>query len=297
MRGHDPDRTSRHPNRDDEAAAKPRSRVNLAAFAAHPTDSAGPVGELSITWLGHATVLVEIDGVRLLTDPVLRHRIGPLTRIAPSMSPQGVGAVDCVLLSHLHADHADLGTLRAITRSGPILSPPAARKWLIAKGFRHVRELRAGQQTVVKGVQVKATQAIHDGRRRPYGRAADAIDFLISGSRTVYFAGDTDLFSATAGLDGVDVALLPVWGWGPRLGPGHLDPERAAVATAIIAPAIAIPIHWGTLTLRLPALRPNDQIRPAREFAALTKRYAPAVDVRVLTPGQRTVVPATRFAG
>jgi L-ascorbate metabolism protein UlaG (beta-lactamase superfamily) len=269
----------------------------MAASAAHPIDSSGPAGELSITWLGHATVLVEIDGVRLLTDPVLRHRIGPLTRIAPSMSPQDVGAVDCVLISHLHADHADLGTLRAITRCGPILGPPAAREWLIAKGFRDVRELHAGQQAVVKGVQVKATQAIHDGRRRPYGPLADAIGFLISGSRTVYFAGDTDLFSAMAGLSGVDVALLPVWGWGPRLGPGHLDPERAAVATAIIAPAIAIPIHWGTLTLRLPALRPNDQIRPAREFAALTKRYAPAVDVRVLTPGQRTVVPATRFAG
>ncbi len=250
-------------------------------------------GELAISWLGHATVLIEIDGTRLLTDPVLRDRIGPLVRIAPSISPREIGPVDCVLLSHLHADHADAATLRAIARSGPIIGPPAARAWLLAKGFDDVRELLAGDETPVDGVRVRATQAVHDGRRRPYGPATEAIGFVVTGSRTVYFAGDTDLFGSMEALRGqIDVALLPVWGWGPSVGRGHLDPERAAAATALIAPAVAIPIHWGTLTLRSPARRPSDPMRPAREFAALAKRDAPEVDVRVLSPGERTVIPA-----
>ncbi len=272
-----------------------RRPVCAPIWAMTPADqnrAAAQPGELAITWLGHATVLIEIDGMRLLTDPVLRDRIGPLARIAPSISPREIEPVDCVLLSHLHADHADAATLRAIIRSGPIIGPPAARAWLLAKGFDDVRELRPGQEMPVGGVQVRATRAVHDGRRRPYGPAAEAIGFVLTGSRTVYFAGDTDMFGSMEALrGGIDVALLPVWGWGPSVGPGHLDPERAAAATALIAPAVAIPIHWGTLTLRSPARRPRDPMRPAREFAAFAARDAPDTDVRLLRPGERTVVP------
>ncbi len=84
----------------------------------------------------------------------------------------------------------------------------------------------------------------------------------------------------------VDVALLPVWGWGSTVGPGHLDPERAARAAAVIAPAIAIPIHWGTLAMSRPAPRAADPEWPARQFAELAGQYAPDTEIRVLTPGQ-----------
>ena len=114
---------------------------------------------------------------------------------------------------------------------------------------------------------------------------------LIAASQPVYFAGDTDLFDAMAELRGsVALALLPVWGWGPRLGPGHLDPERAARAAAMIAPEVAIPIHWGTFAPVWPGGRLADPARPAREFERLTNRYAPSVEVRVLAPGGRTVI-------
>jgi L-ascorbate metabolism protein UlaG (beta-lactamase superfamily) len=254
--------------------------------ASHP--DAAPTA-LAITWLGHATVLVEIDGVRIITDPVLRRRIGPLVRIAPDA--HFAGPVDCVLLSHLHADHADLTTLRSLDRSGPLLAPYPSGEWLTRCGLRDVRELHPGAEIGVGGLRVAATAAVHDPRRRPFGPAAEPVGYVIRGSSAVYFAGDTDLFPAMAELRGaVDVALLPVWGWGASVGAGHLDPRSAAEAAALIAPAVAIPIHWGTFALARPARRASDPERPAREFAELTRRYAPRVDVRVLAPGERTTL-------
>ena len=80
-------------------------------------------------------------------------------------------------------------------------------------------------------------------------------------------------------------------GWGPTLGPGHLDPARAATAAALIAPRVAVPIHWGTLALWPRPLRAKDPERPAREFASLVAQHAPDVEVRVLAPGERTEMP------
>jgi L-ascorbate metabolism protein UlaG (beta-lactamase superfamily) len=86
----------------------------------------------------------------------------------------------------------------------------------------------------------------------------------------------------------IDVALLPVWGWGPSAGQGHLDPERAARAAAMISPPVAIPIHWGTLALPWSRRRSSDTAEPARRFAALTAVSAPRVEVRLLEVGGRT---------
>jgi L-ascorbate metabolism protein UlaG (beta-lactamase superfamily) len=261
----------------------------MSAPASRASESDVTSSGVGITWLGHASVIVEIDGVRMITDPVLRSRIGPLVRIAPNASDPGT--VDCVLLSHLHADHTDVPTLRALERSGPVLAPYPAREWLTRMGLRNIRELHPGDGTAVGGLRIEAVPAVHDPRRWPFGPAASPIGYVIRGSRVVYFAGDTDLFAGMGELRGaVDLALLPVWGWGARVGAGHLDPQSAAEAAALIAPAVAIPIHWGTFALARPARRAPDPKRPAREFAALTKRYAPAVEVRVLAPGERTML-------
>lgn len=242
---------------------------------------------LRVTWLGHASVLLEMNGARLLTDPVLRDRIGHLIRLAPTIRPSAVGGLDGVLLSHLHADHVDLPTLRALRRTGPIIGPPAVTGWLTDHKVDGLVAVRAGESTALGSVNVTGTPAIHDGRRRPFGRPQDAVGFLIEGACSVYFAGDTDLYEGMSGLQGrVDVALLPVWGWGPSVGPGHLDPERAAAAAALIRPKLAIPIHWGTFTVRPPARRPPDPQRPAREFAEHVSRYAPTVRVVLPAPGE-----------
>src|SRR6266480_3880063 len=237
-----------------------------------------PVGrtlDAAVTWLGHATTLIEIDGVRVLTDPVLGHRIGPLVRTAPPVGDDQVTELDAILLSHLHYDHTDLPSLARLGRLPLVLAPRGAARWLGSRGLRNVHELTAGEGASVGPVSATATRAVHDGRRRPFGVTAEPIGFVLRGSGSIYFAGDTDLFPGMADLDhSLDVALLPVAGWGPTLGPGHLDPKRAAVATRLLAPRLAIPIHWGTYALWPRALRPSDPERPAREFAALVSRDA-----------------------
>ncbi len=257
------------------------------------TDPPSPAGfdhGLAITWLGHASVLIALNGVRLLTDPALRSRIGPLIRRAPPVPTDGLEGIDAVLLSHLHADHVDLPSLRRL-QAGTVFAPYRAGSWLRGKGVTGVRELRPADETNIGPVQLTATRATHDRRRRPFGPSADPIGYVIRGSRSVYFPGDTDLDPAMADLKGsIDVALIPIWGWGRSVGTGHLDPRRAALAVALIGPAVAIPIHWGTYTLRWFGARRQDLERPVVEFAALAKRYARDVDVHVLAPGESVVI-------
>jgi L-ascorbate metabolism protein UlaG (beta-lactamase superfamily) len=235
-------------------------------------------------------VLLDLDGARVLTDPVLGARIGPLARIAPSPR-QELGRLDAVVLSHLHADHADVTSLRRVGGAVPIIAPEGAAAWLRAKGLGEVREVRAGAETTVGPLRVRATPAVHEGRRWRYGPSAAAIGYVIAGSRSAYFAGDTDLYEGIGGLrGGLDAALLPVSGWGRTLPRGHLDPDRAAQAAALIAPRVAIPIHWGTFALPRPVRPRGDPDAPAREFAARCAGVAPDVEVRVLSPGESTVI-------
>jgi L-ascorbate metabolism protein UlaG (beta-lactamase superfamily) len=143
-----------------------------------------------------------------------------------------------------------------------------------------------GDSIVVGSVEVVATSAVHDGRRYPIGREVKSLGYDIRGGSRVYFAGDTDLFDAMAELaDGVDVALLPVGGWGPRVGKGHLDPGRAARAAALIRPHTVIPIHWGTYR-RIGLAADRGSREAPQEFAALVGELAPGVHVRILAPGE-----------
>lgn len=244
---------------------------------------------VEIEWLGHASVLIELDGVRLVTDPLLRRRVGPLVRVAPPLRADAARDVDAVLLSHLHADHADPASLRRI--AAPVIAPRRAGQWLRRRGVRDVREMSAGEELTVRAVNVVAVGAEHEAHRYPFGPTAQPVGFVVRGSGSVYFAGDTDLFDAMEELrGGVDVALLPVWGWGTKLGPGHLDPVRAARAAAIIAPRVAIPIHWGTFAMPRPIGPGAASDSPPREFAELVAREVPQAEVRVLRPGERTKV-------
>ena len=238
-----------------------------------------------IRWVGHSTVLVELDGVRLLTDPLLRERVVMLRRTEP-LDVNDLGDLDAVLVSHIHYDHLDIGSLRRLDEDPKIVLPRGASPLLRRRGFDSLTELEAGEETTVGALTVRAVHAEHDSARL-FGLKTNALGYVISGSKRVYFLGDTGLFPAMAEIaPGTDVALVPIWGWGPSLGEGHLDPQSAAEAARLISPTLAVPIHWGTYyPVSLRRSEREFLTAPPLEFAAATAELAPDVDVRVLPVG------------
>ena len=241
-----------------------------------------------ITYVGHGTVLIEIAGTRLLTDPVFRERFLHVRRHAPEPDPAAKEAIDAVLISHLHADHLDLPSVRSLGDAVPVIASAGARGVLRRRRISGIIGLDAGESTTVGGVKVTATRAVHDGRRYPLGRSIDALGYAIrSSERAIYFAGDTDLFDEMSELGPIDVALLPIGGWGPRVGSGHLNPERAAEAAARIKPRVVVPIHWGTyLRAGLDKTRPELLRRYPEDLARELAGRAPGVELQVLEPGE-----------
>jgi L-ascorbate metabolism protein UlaG (beta-lactamase superfamily) len=256
-----------------------------------------PESELRITYVGHATMALELDGVRILTDPVLRRRVAHLRRLVPleGSARAAIGRPNAILVSHLHFDHFDPGSLRMFDRATTIVVPRGgAIQLLRRRGFTGVRGAEVGTSFQIGPVAVQAVRALHPGSRGVPWVKGPALGYLLTGSSSIYFAGDTDIFPEMTELSGVDVALLPVAGWGPRLPEGeHMNPRRAAEALKVLKPSVAIPIHWGTLA---PLWAPNGYPSlgsPATDFRRYASEIAPEVDVRVLEPGQAFTMPTT----
>lgn len=247
-----------------------------------------------LTFIGHSTVLLRIGGVRMLTDPLLRPRFLHARRIAPPPSEYLLEGLDALLISHLHQDHLDFPSIRNLDRDTPVVAAAGAARVLRRRGFHRVSELVPGESTEIGSVEIVATDAHHDGRRYPVGARVPALGFDVRGSSRVYFAGDTDLFDGMARMGpGLDVALLPIGGWGPRVGAGHMDGLRAAKAAALIRPRVVVPIHWGTyLRADLIRRRPELLTDPPRLLEQEMARLAPGVEARVLLPGETLEIAA-----
>ncbi len=241
----------------------------------------------SLTYVGHSTVLLEISGTRVLTDPMLRSRAGFLRRHPAGVSPASYADIDLVLISHLHRDHLDLASLRLLPPQTPVVVPRGAGAIVSGADRERVIEVGVGETFAAGVVEATAVPAEHDDRRDPWGAAAEPLGFVLSdGASRAYFAGDTDLFEGMAEIGPLDLALLPVWGWGHKLGAGHLDPERAARAVALLRPHLAVPIHWGTYhPVGLGRMMGDRLTAPPLEFARLAARASPEVRVEVLPPG------------
>ncbi|MFF3919655.1 MBL fold metallo-hydrolase [Streptomyces sp. NPDC001852] len=247
---------------------------------------------VEITWWGHATCTIQDANIRVLTDPLFALRLAHLRRRRGAPPPAEARRADVVLVSHLHADHLHPPSLTELAPGTRLLVPrgaPRAVPALRRLGGMRVMEVVPGDVVRLGELLVRVVPALHDGRRLPVGpHRSPALGYVVEGEARTYFAGDTGLFDAMAERVGpVDVALLPVGGWGPYLGAGHLDAGRAARALARLAPRAAVPVHYGTYwPIGMDAVRPHEFHAPGDEFARLAAVAAPGVAVHRLGHGE-----------
>lgn len=244
---------------------------------------------VEVTWWGHSTVSVHDCGTHLLTDPLLTNRVAHLTRRRGSV-PTGL-APDAVLISHLHHDHLHLPSLRRLPPGTAVLLP-AGGAGLLGDLDLVVTQVEPGDAVDVAGVRVRAVRAWHDGRRHPGSSwSAPALGYVVHGSASTWFAGDTgpdpDL---GADVGAVDVALVPVGGWGPvsrsSVRGQHLGPVDAAEVVRRVGAELAVPIHYGTMWPSGMRARVSPAFAgPGAHFAALTPQ------AHELTPGQSLTWP------
>ncbi len=249
-----------------------------------------------VHYIGHATVLIDIGRLRILTDPILRNRVFFLQRHGHNPAPSLLAErpPDLVLLSHLHYDHADLPSLRRLPATTTVIAPRGSGSYLKRWAGVQVHEVCQGDRVQIADVEIHVLPAAHGPLVSLPRPVTSCLGYVMCNSRSVYFAGDTDLFAGMGeiGRDfDLDVALLPVWGYGHRLGPGHLTPWTAAQALTHLRPRIAVPIHWGSLRYPGPhALWKGVDFlsSPPHTFARHAAHLAPETEVRVLEPGQWT---------
>ncbi|WP_329024873.1 MBL fold metallo-hydrolase [Streptomyces sp. NBC_00690] len=247
---------------------------------------------VDVTWWGHATCTVEDSGVRVLTDPLFVRRLAHLRRRRGAVPPPEAAVADAVLVSHLHRDHLHLPSLARLAGGTRLVVPHGAARAVpgLSRLGLELTEVSPGEEICVGDVTVRAVPALHDGRRIPVGpHRSPALGYVITGEARTYFAGDTGLFDSMAAEVGpIDLALLPVGGWGPYLGHGHLDAGRAAQAVAALGPRSAVPVHYGTYwPIGLDGVRPHEFYAPGEEFVRKTARLAPEVSVHRLGHGER----------
>jgi L-ascorbate metabolism protein UlaG (beta-lactamase superfamily) len=200
-------------------------------------------------------------------------------------------------VSHLHADHLDIASLRRLSDRVALIVPAGSRPFLrrrlgVAAASRAV-ELGPGEEFRVDAVTVRAVPAAHDGGRGPWSRhRAMAIGYTVHGRANTWFAGDTGLFDGMADLGPLDLALIPVGGWGPTLGLGHLDPVRAAEAVRLATPRYAVPVHFGTFWPAGLMFRRGMFHEPGRRFVEQVAGSTPDTRVTELQPGETLTVEA-----
>ncbi len=244
---------------------------------------------LTITWLGHATVVLDVDGTRIVTDPLLRRHNGALRRRGPAPRPEQWHDTKAVLISHLHHDHAELPSLRGF--DGPVLTAAENAAFLRRRHVHGAVGLGDNWYDVTDSLQVRLTHAVHGARPMPHRPNAANGHLIRTPDLRVWVAGDTSLYEDMAlipELAGgpIDLAIVPVGGWGARLSAGHLDAGRAAEACALVGAAAAMPYHYGTLYAPGTSTVPRGWMdAPGEAFPGRLAAHAPGCRSIVLKPG------------
>ena len=252
-------------------------------------DFSAPASDLRITWFGHSSLLVEIDGVRLLTDPLWSDHAspGPLFGVkrfhAPPLALDDLPPLDAVVLSHDHYDHLDEPTIRALADRIPLFVAPLGlgahlEYWGVPAD--RIVELDWWERTEVGGVTLVCTPARHFSGRFLNDRAATlwASWAFLGAERRAYFSGDTAMFPGFAEigekLGPFDVAMMEVGAYNAAWADVHMGPEQAVLAHQMVRGGLFVPVHWGTFNLAFHTwTEPAERVRVAAQEAGVSLAF------------------------
>ncbi|WP_327256038.1 MBL fold metallo-hydrolase [Streptomyces sp. NBC_01244] len=254
---------------------------------------AAAAGTVSVTWAGHASWILRIGGLTVLTDPVWSRRIlGTPARMTPvGVRWEELPPVDAVVISHNHYDHLDAPTLKRLPRATPLFVPAGLARWCRRRGFTRVTELDWWEAAELGGVRFEFVPAHHwskrsliDACRTLWGgwmlSAAGGGDGRAGAVNKVYFAGDTGYGHWFGEIGrrhpGIDLALLPIGAYAPRwwLRDVHADPEEAVQACLDVGARRMAPMHWGTFVLSSePVMEPLERVRAAWARTGLPREH------------------------
>lgn len=234
------------------------ARADPAPTALGPPPAAG----IAATWVGHSSVVLQIDGKTLLLDPVWSRRlVGGLVvprKTEPGLAWRALPRIDALLVSHDHYDHLDAPTVQRVPRETPVVCGTNVGSWFRARGFRRVHELGWWDAAKLAGTKATFVPAQHFSGRTPWGRDRTLWGgFVVEGAEgsVAYFAGDSGYFEGFRHLADafprIDLAMIPIGAYLPRwfMSPVHVDPAEAGQAFLDTRARHLMPIHWGTFRL------------------------------------------------
>ncbi|MCC6159932.1 MAG: MBL fold metallo-hydrolase [Deltaproteobacteria bacterium] len=240
----------------DDHASRPRWESIPVAYDTLAVVRANP-SRAMVTWFGHASALIRLEGVNILVDPVegsipFVRRESPDARILDAVPRPAA-----VLITHNHFDHMDATTLERFERGTPMIVPLGMGEWFTKRGFRSVKEMDWWESVEVAGLDVKYLPARHWSKRTLFDTLETLWGGYIVRSKThaVYHAGDSGYFGGFAEIgkrfDRIDVTLMPIGAYSPRwfMQAAHMDPAEAIKATLDVKAAALIPIHYGSFRL------------------------------------------------
>jgi L-ascorbate metabolism protein UlaG (beta-lactamase superfamily) len=253
-------------------------------------------GPPRLTWIGHASFLGWVDGVRFLVDPMLSRRAGWLypRHVPPGLAPAELPPVDALLVTHAHYDHLDASSIEALPRTVAVFAPLGLGRWFRRRGFTQVSELGWWDERVAGALRVTFVPARHWSRRTPWDTNRSwwgGYVLEVAGTR-LYHAGDTGFFSGFSEIGrrfpGIRAAMLPIGSYSPAwfMEPNHMNPEQAGQAFLDLGAETLVPMHWGTFQLTDEALAEP----PARLRAWWDRERPSGRSLRILSVGETIVL-------
>lgn len=244
---------------------------------------------MNITYIGHATVLIDTGSCKFITDPLLVKRIariGPKRKVPLQVKSGSLEDIDFTTISHGHFDHLDLRSLKMIDQDVPVVCHPTLER-IVRKTKHKPRPLNRWESTEINGLKITAVPAFHFSARPPFHFSKDYQGYIIEAEKVLYHAGDGGMnnhFNEIGKRFDIDITFLPIGGYNPSsYRKYHLNPEDALDALVMMNASLLIPIHWGTFILsREPIDEPPKRLLDYAEKKGLQHR------VKVLQPGENT---------